>query len=175
MKALSPASIYSLALSAGFTGESAITATAIALAESGGRPDAIGDINNPVPGASSVGLWQINFHPDWNKVTYRDPKANLNPLHNAQSAFTISNHGANFKPWTTYTQGIYKRFLATVRAAIAAPVAKPSPVPAPVPTPPPVPSFVEILGNAAFEGVISFDQALEIVSVTIKLMKNKKP
>jgi len=138
MKALTAAAIYALALKAGFTPAQAVIATAIALAESGGRPDAIGDINNPVKGAKSVGLFQINWTPQMDKVSWRDPVANLDPLYNTQSAYTISNHGANFGPWTTYTKGIYKRFLATVEAAIAGPIVKPLPKPLPIPSAPPV-------------------------------------
>lgn len=130
MTALTAAALYDLARKAGFAPDTAVTAAAIALAESGGRPNAIGDINNPVPGASSVGLWQINYQPAWNKVTYRDPTANLDPLHNAQSAFAISNGGTNFKPWTTFTKGIYLRFIPTVQAAIAhKPPVPPPPLP----------------------------------------------
>ena len=166
MKTLTPAQIHALAIKAGFNSTTAITATAIALAESGGRPDAIGDINVPTPGSKSVGLFQINWTPQMNKVAWRDPKANLDPLTNTQSAYTISNHGTNFSPWTTYKTGAYRRFLATVEAAIAAPKVKPSgPVsPAPI-TPPAAPEPVVVYAE-----FLALQQELSVAKAAIKIL-----
>ena len=90
--------------------------TAIVMAESGGNPSAVGDKNNPGPGASSVGLAQINFLPSRDSGNAnRDPKANLDPLTNLKAAYKISNGGTNFKPWATYTTTdpgrSYKQFM----------------------------------------------------------------
>lgn len=157
MKGLSPAVIHAIVVKAGFSGEAAITATAIVLAESGGRPNAIGDINNPGPGAKSVGLFQINYLPSRDsKASWRDPVANLDPLTNARNAYRISNHGTNFRPWTTFVAGIYKRFLATVRAAVPAPVVKPPPAPLPAPTAPPA---------------LSDADAQKVAALTLRIMR----
>ena len=54
--------VYGFARAAGFSPDQAVTMTAIAMAESGGRSGA----RNPV-GEDSRGLWQINVraHADW--------------------------------------------------------------------------------------------------------------
>jgi cell wall-associated NlpC family hydrolase len=83
--------IYQAALSAGFTPDQATTWTAIALAESGGRVDALND-----QGEHSVGLWQINLdaHEDrWGDLT--------DPYNNARAAYEISHGGTDMRPWTT--------------------------------------------------------------------------
>ena len=56
---LSIREIYDAARSAGFTPHQAVTWTAIAMAESGGRTGALND-----RGEYSVGLWQINVNAD---------------------------------------------------------------------------------------------------------------
>ena len=115
---LAPNQIYALAVKAGFKPKAAQTMTAIVLAESGGHTGAVGDHNNPGPGASSVGLSQINFLPSRDKGnSTRDPKANLDPLTNLRNAYKISKGGTNFNPWTTYTtkdpSKSYKQFTST--------------------------------------------------------------
>lgn len=120
MSNLSTPQIYALNRQAGFSRPQAIIATAIAFAESAGNPTAIGDRGVPGPGAESVGLFQINYLPSRDaKVAYRDPKANLDPLTNAKSAFLISNSGKNFSPWTTFTNDAYKKYLPQATAASA--------------------------------------------------------
>ena len=60
MTTLSPAAIYTLARNAGLSAAAATTATAVALAESGGRTDAVGDVGlEDATWGPSVGLWQI--------------------------------------------------------------------------------------------------------------------
>ncbi len=80
-------------------------AAAIALAESSGDASAIGD------GGKSVGLWQINTaaHPEFQRSDLVDP------TFNAQAALGISKRGTDWKPWSTYNSGSYKRFLRTPR------------------------------------------------------------
>jgi hypothetical protein len=98
--------ILTLALNAGFTGQDAVTATAIALAESSGDPGVVGD-TKITPGGS-VGLWQINLkaHPEF------DPAQLTNPQYNANAAFSIySAAGDSFTPWTTFKTGAYSAYL----------------------------------------------------------------
>jgi hypothetical protein len=76
-------------------------AAAIALAESGGVPGALGD------GRTSVGLWQIHL-PSWPQF---DHEHMLNPEDNANAAFRISKRGTDWSPWSTYRTGRYKAFL----------------------------------------------------------------
>jgi lysozyme-like protein/excreted virulence factor EspC (type VII ESX diderm) len=116
---LSPTQIAEYAHDAGFRGHDLTVAVAVALAESGGDPRA----HNPVPPDDSYGLWQINmlgslgparrgeFDLDSNRELF-DPKEN------AQAAWEISGRGDSFGPWTTYTNGAYKKYLDDARRGI---------------------------------------------------------
>ena len=85
--------IYDAAVAAGFSHDQATTWTAIALAESGGRVQALNS-----RGEHSMGLWQINVDPQVRSNSWGDLN---NPLVNARAAYAISNHGRNLRPWTT--------------------------------------------------------------------------
>ncbi len=102
----SASQIYALARSVGWNQAQAITATAIALAESRGNSLA----KSP---ADDRGLWQINAaaHP-----SVSDSCA-YNPICNAKAAFAISSGGKNWNPWVTYQKGIYKQFLPLAQKA----------------------------------------------------------
>ena len=67
-------------------------AAEIAMAESGGNPNAISPTDD-------YGLWQINAS--------NGALATLNPYENARSAIILSDDGTNWDPWTTYTSGAY--------------------------------------------------------------------
>lgn len=86
-------SLESLWEQAGGAASQAVTAASIAMAESGGNPNAISPTDD-------YGLWQINAS--------HGSMASLNPLTNARSAVAISNDGTNWGPWTTFTSGIYQ-------------------------------------------------------------------
>jgi LysM repeat protein len=70
----------------------ALMAAEIAMAESGGNPNAISPTDD-------FGLWQINGS--------NGALATLNPFQNAKSAITLSDNGTNWNPWTTYHSGAY--------------------------------------------------------------------
>jgi hypothetical protein len=121
MSTLSAREIAEYAHRAGFRDQALTTAVAIALAESGGNPAAKGDttITNGTWGPS-IGLWQIrSLRADGGTGHERDAKANLNPATNARHAWSISGHGKNFTPWSTFTNGSYRQYLATARSAAA--------------------------------------------------------
>jgi len=110
---LSAAQIYQFAINAGFTGQSAQIITAIALAESGGNPSNI-NYGDPL---GSYGLTQINGAA-WGLSTAQsalDPQTALN------LAYSISNGGTNFTPWSTFTTTnpslSYGRYLTAASAA----------------------------------------------------------
>lgn len=111
MATLTIPELVSLARAAGFQGDDAATAAAVAMAESSGRTDA----DNPV--SSATGLWQImqsvhvKAHPTWS-VAWLE-----NPQNNARAAYIVSNGGKNWKPWVAYTSGAYLRFLPAARRA----------------------------------------------------------
>ena len=71
----------------------AVMAASIAMAESSGRQFATG-------AAGERGYWQI--HPDHGSLSTYDP------LGNAKAAVIISDDGANWTPWTTFTSGAYR-------------------------------------------------------------------
>lgn len=120
MTRLTDQQLYAYATQAGFTGTAAVTAVAVALAESGGRSDAVGDVNLTQQGEQSTGPWQVNYRParDQGNAT-RDPQANLDPAHNAAAAYAISGNGSTFRPWSTYVSGAYRAFLPRALAAAA--------------------------------------------------------
>jgi hypothetical protein len=77
---------------AGGSSAQAFMAAEIAMAESGGNPNAISPTDD-------FGLWQINGS--------HGSLATLNPLQNAKSAVILSGDGTNWGPWTTYHSGAY--------------------------------------------------------------------
>jgi soluble lytic murein transglycosylase-like protein len=111
--------VAQLASNAGFTGSDLVTATAIALAESGGNPTAY----NPetaagtASGEGSYGLWQIyeTAHPEYSASDLLDPQSN------ADAAFDIySGSGGTFSAWSTYTSGAYQSFLSEAQSMVDA-------------------------------------------------------
>lgn len=131
MTALTATQLEELWIEAAGDANSAATAAAVAFAESGGDPTRINNTAYPSrpnylpPRAGnqreySVGLWQINLiaHPQYNETDM------LRPIANAQAAVAISKDGADFNPWSTFTSGVYRKYLpATVAAATSLPTA----------------------------------------------------
>jgi LysM repeat protein len=70
----------------------ALMAAEIAMAESGGNPNAISPTDD-------FGLWQINAS--------NGALATLNAASNAHSAIVLSDDGTNWNAWTTYHSGAY--------------------------------------------------------------------
>ena len=116
--------LVQLALSVGFKGENAAIAAAIAMAESGGKPNA----HNKVPPDNSYGLWQINMldEPGYmlgedrrRKFGIKDNNELFNPVFNAQIAYKLSS-GYNFGNWTTYDKPpyAYKTYLPAAKDAL---------------------------------------------------------
>jgi hypothetical protein len=91
--------LQQLAASVGFPDPA--LAAAVAMAESGGNPNAYNT-------EGSYGLWQIDivYHPEFQS----DPTVLFDPTTNAQAAYSISSRGANWNPWTTYRTGAYLRW-----------------------------------------------------------------
>ena len=107
--------IVTVAQNAGFVGEDLVTAVAVAMAESSGNPNALGDIGI---GQGSFGLWQISskYHPEYgpNFDQLYDPQTNANA---AYAVYTAA--GNSFSPWSTFKTGSYQSFVSSVTAAIA--------------------------------------------------------
>jgi hypothetical protein len=116
---LSAEAIAGYAYRAGFRGQGLTTAVAVALAESGGRPRAVGDVGlEDRTWGPSVGLWQIrSLRADHDTGRQRDARANLDPEVNARHAYQISDGGRKWQPWSTYTNGSYRTYLRRARVA----------------------------------------------------------
>jgi hypothetical protein len=119
---LSPGQIYALAIGVGLPAGQATIATAVALAESGGRTDAIGDVGlENATWGPSVGLWQIrSLKAETGKGTPRDASRLTDPQFNAQAMRAISGNGQSFTPWSTYKNGSYKKQLGKISGSDAA-------------------------------------------------------
>lgn len=102
--------VAAAAKSAGFQGNGLIVAVAVAMAESGGNPNA----HNVTPQEDSRGYWQINVraHPTYRLMNLYDGRVN------ARAAYQISNGGLNWRPWTTYTSGAYKAHISAASGAV---------------------------------------------------------
>lgn len=116
MTVLTPAQIYQVARQAGFDPDEAVTFTAIALAESGGDPDA-----NAAGTEDSRGLWQVNVGAHGN--VFGDL---YDPLTNARAAFQISDRGSYLYPWSVTHDDVagtsrdYRTYLDEARQGAAA-------------------------------------------------------
>jgi Lysozyme like domain len=115
---LAPERIYAYGRRAGFSPEEAVTATAIALAESDGRPRA----HNPNPPDDSYCLMQINMLGDLGPQRRAHYRLHSNtdlydPATCMRVAYGISAEGSNWQPWTTYTRGTYRSYLARAKQA----------------------------------------------------------
>jgi hypothetical protein len=100
------------AANAGFTGDGLKTIVAIGGAESGWNPVA----HNAKPPDDSYGVWQINMLGSLGPARRAQFGLKRNedlydPQVNARAAWALSNHGTNFAPWSTYTNGAYKKYL----------------------------------------------------------------
>lgn len=98
---LTMADLETLARDAGFP--DAHLAAAVAMAESGGNPRAVG----VGPKERSIGLWQINIH-----VWKIDEEVLKDPATNARHAYAIYlAAGKKWTPWGAYTNGSYKKYM----------------------------------------------------------------
>jgi hypothetical protein len=86
------------------------TMAGIALAESGGRPDAHN--GNGSTGDDSYGLWQINYYNGLRAsrtAKYGPPESMYDPMANARAAIDLAGpNGSGLSNWTTYTSGAYR-------------------------------------------------------------------
>lgn len=111
-------SIRDLLRHVGFRGEALEMAIAIVMAESGGDPNAKGDVSlEDAKWGPSIGLFQIRSlkHPS----QYGDPDNKRiaskldDPIYNARLAYKISNGGKDWSDWSTYNSGAYRKYYRT--------------------------------------------------------------
>jgi hypothetical protein len=114
MATLTASQIYTLLLEGGFPPDRARLMTAIAQAESSRNPGAMGDLalQNGTWGPS-VGLFQIRtLKAETGTGSDRDIERLMNnPAEQVRAALKISGGGRNLRPWSTYTNGAYRKFL----------------------------------------------------------------
>ena len=92
--------LQQLWIQAGGDPSKALMASAVAMAESGGRANAQDDDSN---GTVDKGLWQIN--------TSNGALSTYNPIQNARSAVQLSDNGTNWGDWVTYNNGDYLQYM----------------------------------------------------------------
>jgi hypothetical protein len=117
---LTPAGIATLALEHGCAASAAPTATAIAMAESGGSPSAQGDIGLMTDIWDwSAGLWQIRgLRAERGTGGLRDSIANQDAETNAAAMYAVSRGCTDWTPWSTYNSGSYRQFLPIAEQAV---------------------------------------------------------
>lgn len=109
---------------AGFAGENLKIMVAVGGAETGGtwNPKA----HNAVPPDDSYGVGQVNMlgklGPERRAKFGLKSNADLyDPVVNARACWEISSHGSNFKPWSTYADGKYKKYMSGAGSDVAPP------------------------------------------------------
>lgn len=117
---MTPSEVHGLAVAHGLDHEQAIVATAIAWAESGLHPDAIGDSGlADEKWGPSIGLWQVrSLREDHGTGKERDGSRLHEPSFNARAMVAISNGGTKWTPWSVFKSGRYRQHLDAVRAAV---------------------------------------------------------
>lgn len=96
---LSPLDIYHLAMQAGWSASDAVTATAIAMAESGGNTGVTNSIG-------ATGIWQIYDGPGMSQARFeqlRDPVENAKEAY-AKWAAARKGGATGWCPWATYNE-----------------------------------------------------------------------
>jgi Lysozyme like domain len=103
------------AANAGWSGPDLQVAVAVALAESSGYADVVGDLQ--VTPGGSIGLWQINLkaHPQYTASQLADPQTNAN------AAYAIYQAAGNeFTPWSAYNNSAFSAYLVQAQQAVNA-------------------------------------------------------
>lgn len=89
-----PRTVAAVAYQAGFRGAQLVTAVAVSFAENGSHDCTAQNLNTD--GSVDTGLWQIN---SVHGIPIRDL---FDAQRNANAAWSISNHGKDWTPWSTY-------------------------------------------------------------------------
>ncbi len=148
MPQLTDAQIAGYLRSGGFPPDQIGIGVAIALAESGGRTDALNTANRN--GSWDAGLMQVNSIHGYSREWL------YNPTNNVAASLRIYRAAGNrWTPWSTYNNGSYRRFLARGNAAAGNPaVASPAPRGSTqAPTPPTESPFANLTNPSTWQRV----------------------
>lgn len=110
-----PKALYNYLRQSGLTGEKLKIAWAVAMGESRGNPRAYN--GNARTGDKSYGLFQINMIGSMGPARRREFGISSNeqlfdPMTNIRAMMKVSNNGTNWRPWSVYKNGTYRRFLS---------------------------------------------------------------
>jgi hypothetical protein len=105
---------------AGFRGQKLVEAYAISKAESGHRADAFN--GNADTGDKSYGWFQINMLGNLGPARLQQyglgsNEALFDPATNARVAYQMSGGGSNWRPWSVWKKGSYRKFMAEGESA----------------------------------------------------------
>jgi hypothetical protein len=95
-----------------------VVAVSVALAESSCNASAV-NVNGPTSGcpngSEDRGLWQINncYHPNVSNACAFQIQCNAN------AAFTISDGGTNWTPWSTFNSGAWESYISLAKSVIS--------------------------------------------------------
>lgn len=118
---LTPQQIAGWAQSAGFSGPNLVTAVAVAMAESGGKTDAVSPVNSD--GSRDYGVWQINSRAHADKLAGKQWWS----VQNAAIAKAVYDEAAasgnrnGWRPWSVYRSGAYMLHYPTATIAARTP------------------------------------------------------
>jgi hypothetical protein len=136
MSRLSPNEIAYVAAQQGWTGDDLITAVAVAMAESNGDPDALGQVklaDGTYAENTDHGLWQISNR--WHAQTadgkpgklaiaggaWRDPLVNAGLARQVFDEFVRMGKASGWEAWQVYLSGSYKTYIPDAEIAVQAP------------------------------------------------------
>lgn len=147
------AQVYALARSTGLSQQQAITATAIAAAESGLDPAKVGDLHLvTATWGPSVSLWQVRtLKAETGTGRSRDIQLVSQPGPNARAMFEISRGGTDWSPWSAYNDRKHLPFMAAATAAAGGSTAGTPTAPTPSPTYPTGQTVTVANGNSPFD------------------------
>jgi hypothetical protein len=116
---LTDVQVANVAVATGFRGGDAVTAVAVALAESQGDAHARGDVVlQTEKWGPSIGLWQIrSLKAQRGTGGERDELVLTDPIQNGFRAHAIFL-AEGWKPWSTHTSGAYLLYKARAEAAV---------------------------------------------------------
>lgn len=148
MPAASESDVRQWVIAAGFTGADIGTAMAVARAESGWNPRAVGGPNRN--GTYDYGLFQIN------QIHNPTPAEKTDGAANARRAFQIYR-SSGWKAWSAYNNGSYRQHLSVQQTDFIPGPSLPGlpgvPVPLPVPDGKGGKSLPELYGGGLFGGI----------------------